>query len=377
MRTSLTFTTLCLSLLGTGLFAADHPTLPIGSSMPGFELPGVDGKTYTPADFSDAKILAVIFTSNHCPTAQAYEARIKQLVTDYTSKGVAFVAINPNHADAVRLDEMAYTDLGDTFAELQVRAAHKEFNFPYLDDGPEQVVSEAFGPAVTPHVFIFDDERKLRFEGRIDDSEGEKNIKSKDTRAALDALLAGKEPPVTTTRVFGCSVKWKEKAGSNTAWLAKVAEEPVSLEMVDAAALVALRENAGSGKVRMINVWATWCGPCVSEFDDLVETSLRFRGRDFELVTVSADNPDLEPKVLKFLERHNASMQNVIFNNEDKYALIEAIDPEWKGALPHTLLINPEGEIIYRETGSLDFLELRRAIVPALDAVTPWPGLSD
>lgn len=377
MRTSLTLTTLCLSLCAPVLFAEDHPTLPIGSALPGFELPGVDGKTYTPADFADAKILTIIFTSNHCPTAQAYEGRIKQLVTDYKPKGVAIVAINPNHAEAVRLDEMAYTDLGDTFAELKVRAEHKEFNFPYLDDGPEQVTSEAFGPAVTPHVFIFDADRKLRFQGRIDDSEREAYVKTQDTRNALDALLAGKEPPVTTTRVFGCSTKWKEKADYNHTWMAKVAQEPVSIEQADAATLVALRENADSGKVRMINAWATWCGPCVSEFDDLVETNLRFRGRDFELVTVAAQFPDEQAKVLKFLEKHDASMRNLIFGENDKYAMLEALDPEWNGALPHTILINPQGEIIYRETGSLDFLELRRTIVPALDKVTPWPGLSE
>lgn len=377
MRSPITLFSIVICLLCPALTAADHPTLPIGAPMPGFELPGVDGKTYTPADFSGAKILVVVFTAVHCPTAQAYQERIKKLVTDYKPKGVAFVAINPNHADAVRLDELAYSDLGDTFADMQVRAKHKEFNFPFLDDGPTQAVAEAYGPAVTPHVFIFDSERKLRFQGRIDDSEREAYVKTQDTRNALDALLAGKEPPVTTTRVFGCSTKWKEKTDYNRKWLAKVAQEPVSIEQADADALVALRENADSGKVLMINAWATWCGPCVSEFDELVETNLRFRIRDFELVTVAAQFPDEQAKVLKFLERHHASMRNLIFASTDKYALIEALDPEWNGALPHTLVINPEGEVIYRETGSLDFLELRRAIVPALEKVTPWPGLSD
>lgn len=367
--TSLLMATLVLC---TGAVAANPPVLPIGSPLPDFRLPGVDDKEYTPADFAAAELLAVVFTSNHCPTAQAYEDRLIQLVKDYQARGVAVVAINPNNADAVRLDEMAYTDLDDTFADMKVRAAHRGFNFPYLDDGPDQVVGPKFGALVTPHVFLFDKARKLRFQGRIDNSEREDLANQHDLRDALEALLAGKEPAVTTTRVFGCSVKWKDKIADNERYRARVAAEPVKLEKAGAAELRALRANADSGKLRLINAWATWCGPCVSEFDELVEHNLRFRGRGFEMVTVAAQFPDEEQKVLHFLKQHHASMRNVMFGETDKYALIEALDPEWNGELPYTLVVAPGGKVIYRESGSLDFLALRRVLVPALDDVTPW-----
>jgi len=180
----------------------------------------------------------------------------------------------------------------------------------------------------TPHVFIFDQDRKLRFQGRIDNSEREDLAKAHDTRDALDALLAGREPEVKTTRVFGCSIKWKDKIADNERWMAKVAKEPVALTKVDAAGLKALRANVDSGKVRLVNFWATWCGPCVSEFDELIEQNLRFRHRSFELVTVAAQFPDEEAKVLKFLQDHHASTRNLIFGETDKYALIEAFDKE-------------------------------------------------
>lgn len=370
---------LCLAAVFASLLlssrAADHPTLPLGSPAPDFRLPGVDGKEYTLASFAEAQVLVVVFTSNHCPTAQAYEGRIKQLVVDYAARGVAIVAINPNHAPAVRLDEMGYTDLGDTFEEMKIRAAHRGFNFPYLDDGPAQATAEAYGPVATPHVFVFDRARRLRFQGRIDDAEGEPFVKVRDTRNAIETLLAGRDPAVTSTKVFGCSIKWKDKAAGNAQWLERVAQEPVSLESADVAALAALRAN-GSGKVRVINVWATWCGPCVAEFPDLVETNLRFRGREFELVTVAAEPPAMKGKVLAFLQKHHASTRNLIFGDADKYKMIEAIDPEWSGALPYTLVVDPNGKVIHRETGALDFLELRRKLLPALDAVQPWPGLS-
>ena len=366
-----------LALLVGRLTAAEHSALPLGSALPDFKLPGVDGKDYTPADFSQAQLLAVVFTSNHCPTAQNYEERLKKLADDYKARGVAVVAINPNHAEAVRLDEMGYTDLGDTFDEMKIRSAHGSFNFPYLDDGPTQAVVAKFGAIATPHVFIFDRERRLRFQGRIDDSEREDLVKHHDVRDALDALLAGRQPGVQTTKVFGCSIKWADKLTDNQRWREKVAKEPVKLARADASALRELKANSGTGKVRMINVWATWCGPCVSEFDELVEQNLRFRHRDFELVTLAAQFPDEEAKVLKFLEKKQASTRNLIFGSTDKYALLEALDPEWNGALPHTLLIAPDGKVLYRQTGSLDFIAIRRAIVPALNAITPWPGLSD
>jgi thiol-disulfide isomerase/thioredoxin len=352
--------------------ATNPPVLPIGSPLPDFNLKGVDDKMHTPAEYASAKLLVVVFTCNHCPTAQAYEERIKRIQADYRDKGVQVVAINPNHAAAVRFDEMGYGDLGDSFEEMKIRAAHKQFNFPYLDDGDDQTVVARFGAVATPHVFIFDQARKLRYQGRIDSSEREDLAKSHETRDALDALLAGREPAVTNTRVFGCSVKWKDKVADNERWMARVAKEPVTLQKIDVAGIRALRANAGTGKVRMVNFWATWCGPCVSEFSEVVEQNLRFRQRAFELVTVAAQFPDEEAKVLRFLQDKHASTKNYIFADGDKYAYIEAFDKDWNGELPYTLVIDDQGEVVYRESGSIDFIALRRALVPALDRAKPW-----
>src|SRR6266851_329814 len=166
------------SMLATGIFLAlatgaslqeeALKPLSIGASAPDFSLPGVDGKTWSLADFKEAKILVVLFTSNHCPTAQAYEDRVKKIVDDYKPKGVAVVGIQPNSTKGLRLDELGYTELGDSFEDMKVRAKEKGFNFPYIDDGATQTTAKAYGCKATPHVFVFDDARKLCYAGRID-----------------------------------------------------------------------------------------------------------------------------------------------------------------------------------------------------------------
>ena len=189
----------------------EHKTLAIGAEAPDFSLPDVDGKIYSLKDFQYAKILVVVFMCNHCPTSQAYEQRMIQLTLDYKSKNVAIVAINPNHPGSVRLDELGYSDLGDSFDEMKIRSLDAGFNFSYLYDGETETVSKKFGPVCTPHIFIFDQARKLRYYGRIDDTENpQRTPHSQDTRNAIEALLNNQEIAVTVTKVFGCSIKWEK-----------------------------------------------------------------------------------------------------------------------------------------------------------------------
>src|SRR5918993_739710 len=158
---SLYFLTIIFFAHGFSVLYAQDPEimpLPIGSNAPDFKLPGTDGGTYTLSSFKKAKLLVLVFTCNHCPTAQAYEDRLIKLVNDYSSKGVSVVAISPNDPGAVRLDELGYSDLGDSFEEMKLRAREKHYNFPYLYDGEKQAVAKAYGPVATPHVFVFDAE---------------------------------------------------------------------------------------------------------------------------------------------------------------------------------------------------------------------------
>jgi peroxiredoxin len=345
---------------------AEIKTLEIGAKAPNFRLPGVDGKRHRLAEYDKAKVLVIVFTCNHCPTAQTYEERIKKLAADFKDKGVALVGISPNDPKAVRLDELGYTDLSDSLAEMKIRAKDKGYNFPYLYDGDKQEVSKAYGPVATPHVFVFDSERKLRFVGRVDDNERQPDqVTSQDTRNAIEALLAGKPVPVEKTKTVGCSIKWSDKRDSAKQAFEKWAKEPVTVNAIDLEGVKKLLKNDGK-KLRLINVWASWCGPCGQEFPDLVEINRMYRGRDFEMVGISVDGPETKGNVQGFLEKNQASYANHLYSGKDTYALIDVVDPKWEGPIPYTLVVKPGGEVLYRHLGTIEPLEVKKVIVEHL-----------
>ncbi len=356
--------------------------LEIGSPAPEFSLPGADGKTYSSSDFADSKILCVIFTSSHCPDSVGAAARMEAIHQDYKDKGVAVVAVNANNPGALTPDELGYSPFGDSFEEMAPFAADFGWTLPYLYDGETQEFATACGAQSTPHVFVFDDERKLRYTGRMDDAGRNPNPVDKSfLRDALDAMLAGEEVKEPVTRSFGCSTKWLFKAANVAADQKSWEARPVTVADLDGELAKKLRENK-SGNVRLINFWSTTCGPCVKEFPDLVDAYRRFQNRNMDFISISLDPADKRQDVEKFLDSRDAALSdrtkpsmekegrtsnNYHWTGGNPDTLAEAIDPEWSGALPHTLVIAPDGTVIWRHTGEVDIVEVRRMILKGFE----------
>lgn len=356
-----------------GIQADEHPVLPIGSPLPEFTLPGVDGKTHKSSEFMKSKILAVVFESNHCPVSQLYEGRIEKLYADYRNKGVTLVAINPNNAKAVRLDELGYTDVTDSLPEMKIRAAFRGIDWPYLYDGETQALSMKFGAVATPHIFLFDQERKLRYQGRIDDNQREDLVKTQDARNAIDAMLAGKPVPVAETRAFGCTTKWMYKSQDVEREQERIKAEPVTVDTIDAAGLKALRSNP-TDKVTLVSFWSTGSKPSMDQFLDLETTYRMFRLRAFNLVTVSTDGPAQSAAVLEFLKQQHASSPNKQFASADRAGLQAAWGVTWNPAQPLTMVIAPGGEVLYQKEGKVDIIEARRAVLAAMPDTRGYIG---
>ena len=359
---------------GRGIQAnLEHPVLPIGSPLPSFSLPGVDGKTHTAAQYSGTRLLAIVFESNHCPVSQLYESRIEKLYEDYRRKGVTLVAINPNNPKTVRLDELGYTDVTDSLPEMKLRARLRGIDWPYLYDGDTQAVSIKFGAVATPHIFVFDKERKLRYQGRIDDNQREELVKTHDARNAIDALLADRPVPVAETTAFGCTTKWLSKASGVEQEWARIQAEPVAVDMVGAEELKKLRANA-TDKVMLVNFWSTGCADCTGQLFDLETTYRMYRKRAFDLVTINVNSPADAPAVLAVLKKEHASSQNKQFATDDRASLQAAWGEKWNLGLPLTMVIAPGGEVLYKKEGKIDILEVRRTILAAMPDTKGYIG---
>jgi peroxiredoxin len=366
----------------SGGLPPDARTLKLGDAAPDFRLLGIDGRWHTLADYKASKLLMVVFLSNHCPYSHASETRLIPLAKEFKAQGLEVVAINPNSPDSVRLDELGYSKYNDGYEEMKLYARDAGFPFPYLYDGDTQAAAKAYGCLATPHVFLFDRQRKLRYVGRVDDSrfEDPATVTKHDLRNAVTELLAGQ--PVTTpqTIVVGCSTKWNHKRDDVAKAEAKWRSEPVALETIDAAGVAQLAKNT-SNRLRLVNVWATWCAPCVEEFPGFVALSRRFSTREFELVTISMDDPKMLPQAKKFLERQHAvpsarlkqllaaegrTATNFLYAGASTDALVAALDPSWPGPIPHTVLIAPGGKILWRHNGAVDAETLKDEVLKHL-----------
>lgn len=364
---------------------AGFKELNIGDPAPEFNLIGIDDRMMTLADFKDSKFLAVVFTSNHCPVSHAAEPRLIKTYQEFKDKGLGVVAINPNHPDGLRPDELGYSKYGDSFPEMKLYAKEMGFPFPFLYDGETQTTAMAYGCLATPHVFLFDQDRKLRYKGWIDDCRfpGDEHVKKPDFRNAVAALVEGKPVPVEITRPIGCSTKWRTKKTEVLKDDEKWASLPVSIEEIDAAGVAKLRANP-TDKYRLINVWSTTCAPCVEEFPGLVSVARRMGLRPFELVTISTDMPGDKAKAEAFLKKFHAGLpghlkaglakegratNSYLYTEPSMEPLIQALDPEWKGPQPHTVLIAPGGRIVFRHNGKISETELLDKV---LEALTPY-----
>jgi peroxiredoxin len=342
------------------------PVLKVGSPAPEFTLPGVDGKTHSLKDYALSKVLVVIFNCDHCPIAQMYEQRIKQLVTDYSGRSVAVVVIMGNDPKAVHLSEQGHTDVGDTLSDMKTRAQYRGFNFPYLYDGETQAVALKYGPTATPHAFIFDQKRILRYEGRIDSNARAQLATKHEARDAIDALLAGTPIRVQTMPAVGCSTKWAYKEKGAAAEVAQGDQKPVTVEMVSVDELKALRKNANSGRLLLVNFWATWCAPCIEEFPELQKMVRMYAKRDLDIVTVSLNSPDEKKFVLEFLKKQHAINRNLQFSGGDSADAVSAFGPDWKGGVPYTVLIDTKGKVLFETQGGMHPLDVKRAILKNL-----------
>lgn len=371
-------------VVGSPLAGADDipPLIELGSPAPNFGLLGIDDEKHTLDDYAAAKLVVLVFTCNHCPDALGASKRLQEFHEEYSKKDVQLVAISGNDPLALEPWEVGWSVHGDSFPEMKLHAKDFGWTFPYLYDGDTQVTTRAYGAQATPHVFLLDAERKIRYQGAFDNGGRRTGPASENhLRDAVDALLAGREISRTSTRARGCSTKWSFKRERVAAKNAAYRKLPVTLELLDEAAAKSLRRNEG-GKIRVINFWSTTCPPCIDELPHFADAQRRYERRKVEVITISTDPDDRHEKARAFLEKIHApvlpslaksleaegrSSNNYRTPSKDFEALADIVAPSWTGALPLTLILDREGKVAFERVGALEAVELRRAIVKVIN----------
>lgn len=371
----------CLVLLGASI--AQSPVsaatiLTSGQPAPEFELKDLSGEPHALKSYR-GKLTVISFLSARCPISNAYKDRVKAVAEDYAKQGVAFLGINASADEPIE--------------EVRAHAEQNQFKFTILkDDG--NVVADAYAAERTPKVYVIDAEGVLRYQGRIDSSHNPRLVKRQDLRAALDELLAGKPVSVASTQAMGCILQrvegTQDLAQSKTAKpvvtkpvtakpatgkpaAAKSAAKPATavaagpkVPLLKPAAFGALIKQS-QGKVLIINFWATWCGPCVAEFPELVKIDLAYRDKGVRMIGITADDlEDVKPKVIPFLREQKAQYENFLQDTDDPQQMVDVVMKDWPGVLPATFVYDKTGKLVWHRFGIIDRDALTAEIEKAL-----------
>lgn len=333
--------------------------------LPSFKLKATNGEIYSQSDFNDKKVLGIVFLSNHCKVSQLFQNHLIALTRKY-SEDVVIIAVSPNYEQSILPDELAYSDLGDSFQDMVKRANRMKYNFPYLHDGDNQNLTKEIGAKITPTIYLYNQERELFYSGRIGNIDSPDNMETSEVNQAINSLLIDKKTIFKRTKVFGTSIKTKNHLLVAEQVRQRYADEKVRLNEADARKLnFYLTHNIR--KPKLFYVWQT---NDEKPRDNLIKLSFLykiFRKRGFKLITVCIAKKDEEDRIVEFLENSQLSSTNFIVYGHNISPLASIIPDEVEKVTPYFRLLSSEGDKLIGGHGEISIDSLRFEILKALD----------
>ena len=333
--------------------------------LPPFSLRATNGEIYSESDFKDKKVLGIVFLSNHCKVSQLFQNHLIDLTRKY-SKDVVIIAVSPNYEQSILPDELAYSDLGDSFEDMVKRANRMKYNFPFLHDGDDQNLTKEIGAKITPTIYLYNQNRELFYSGRIGNIDSPDNMETSEVNQAISNLLIGKKESLKRTKVFGTAIKTKDHLLVAEQVRQRYADEKVRVSQADARKLnFYLTHN--TRKPKLFYVWQTNDG---KPRDNLIKLSFLykiFRKRGLKLITVCIAKKDEKDKIVEYLENSQLSSTNFIVYGHNISTLASIIPDEVEKVTPYFRLLSSKGKKLVGSQGEISSDLLRYEIVKALD----------
>jgi hypothetical protein len=334
--------------------------------MPEFSLRGVDGKIYTKEFFKDKDLLAVVFLSNHCRVSQIFQKTLIKLTNTFQEKKIGIMAISPNYEEAILPDELAYSDLGDSFVEMQKRAFRMKYNFIYLFDGDKQVFTQKVGVKITPTVYIFNKKRQLIYIGRIGNHETPEKIETSDLYKTLMSNLNNDEGKFKRTKVFGTSIKYIDDLVLAEQVRMRYANETIKIVSTDDRKLK-FYINHLTGKPKLFYVWKVTDKEPRENLITISGLYKIFRKRGLKVITVCVAEENTKEKALDLLKQAQLSSTNFVVSGKNISPLTTIMPNDIKRITPFYRLLSSDGKMQESGNGKIVKDNLRVQVLNSLN----------
>ena len=334
--------------------------------LPKFSLRGVDEKLYTNEDFAEMDLLAVVFLSNHCRVSQIFQNQLIKLSEILKNEKVGIVAVSPNYEQAILPDELAYSDLGDSFIEMQKRADRMKYNFPYLYDGEKQEFTRKIGVKITPTVYLYNKTRKLVYVGRIGNHETSRDLDSSDLYKSIKSNQTRGTEKFNRTKVFGTSVRFIDDLVLAEQVRRRYADETVKIGYADQRKVKFYLTHL-TGKPKLFYVWKA---SDKQTRDNLITISTLykiFRKRGLKVITVCIAENENNEDANELLKQAQLSSTNFIIPGNQVSQLTTIMPKDMKSLTPFYRLLGSDGKMRGGGKGNIAKDILRLDILDSLN----------
>ena len=358
---------ICLIIISGISILAKEKDISI-KQIPNFELKDTKNIIFSNKDLNGKLGTLIIFLSNHCKISQSFQKPLNIINKEWKQKGIKLLVISPNFENAILPDELAYSDSGDTFEEMQSRAKQENYNFPYIYDGEKQIITKSLNVQITPSAYLFNTQGDLIYSGRIGNHEKPKDLGNSELNQNIEELIYGNVVNYNRTRMYGTSVKYKKDILIAENIKRRYAEESVQLNHADQRKIKFFL-NQTTNYPKFFYVWSLHENTKQNR-NNLITISSNFkifRKRGLKVYTVCICEEKEKPEALEVLQRAQLSAFNFYISGNEIYEISKLRSAEGFKTTPFCRLLNGDNSFDYGVNGLINYRKLRVSFLNALN----------